>query len=108
MAKTIQQKINSIEFDILRLIRSVTDEEVYTFIYGAYDIHPKHLNINIIVDTEEEEERLRKNSALMEELRAILAKHKYPYHARKHVYIGFTAQETIDEEAYGNTYHYFK
>ncbi|MGB0384534.1 MAG: hypothetical protein ACPGWR_06890 [Ardenticatenaceae bacterium] len=108
MAKTIQQKINSIEFDMLRLIRSVTDEAVYTYIYGAYHIHPKHLTIHIIVETEAEEKRLRKNSALIEELRSILAKHKYPYHARKHVYIGFTAQETIDEEAYGNSYHYFK
>lgn len=106
--KDIRVKVASIEFDLLSLLKLSTKEAVYTNIYGAYDIHPKYLTIKIIVETDEEKNRLKADELLWQQLQKILVDNKYPNYAIKDVHIGFAAQETIDREAGGNTYRYFK
>lgn len=104
----IETKIRNISDDMKKLIELQCDEAFYIDWYGAYDIDPKYLVYYIGVKTDTQRGKLIRNKALNADLRKLLIEHDYPEAARKHVYIKFESQETVDRESNGNWYHHFK
>lgn len=104
----IEDKIIKIESEIEAMVKAVTDENVWTTHYGAFDIDPKYLVIKICVESDDERGRLLRNNVLQSQLRYILEKHDYPIDARSRVYIGFESDETINRESGGNPRHHWQ
>ncbi|QLG44899.1 hypothetical protein [Costertonia aggregata] len=107
-AKSMKGKILRIKDDIEKRIKPICEEKFWVEWYGAYDIDPKNLVFWVCVQTDETKERLKSNSDLMNNIRLLLDKYDYSEQARKHVYIGFESQETVDRESDGDWYLHFK
>ena len=106
--KSIQKKIIYIKSDIKTFIKPLCREHFWIDSYGAYEIDPKSLVIWICVESDKVKSELESNLDLLNKLKNVLVKYKYPEHARVHVKIGFESQETVDKESNGNWFHHFK
>jgi hypothetical protein len=105
---SIKRKIYDIQNDIINIVKPSCPEKFDVIWYGAYQIDPKNLVYWICVESDEIKDQLAKNISLNEELRSLLIKNNYPEQARRHVYIGFESQETVDRESNGSWYVHFK
>ncbi|AHM59270.1 hypothetical protein D770_05015 [Flammeovirgaceae bacterium 311] len=103
-----KKKILIIKDDIKKIVAPNCDEKFFIDWYGAYEIDPKHLVYWICVKTDSLKNKLAGDEVLNSNLRELLNKHDYPEPARKHVFIGFESQETVDRESAGNWFHHFK
>lgn len=108
MNESIEAVTKLIEDEIKAEIRAHTKEEFFVTHYGANDIHPKHLVYWIVVRTDVEKQRLGRDKVLLGKLRALLDEHEYPAEGRDGVHIGFESKETVDREAGGNYYDFWK
>ena len=108
MEQSIQEITRRIEEAIKSIMHTHTKEEFWVTHYGANDIHPKHLVYWVVVRSEKEKLRLKKDVHLLNKLRGFLDEFAYPIEGRAGVHIGFESHETVDREAGGNFYHYWK
>jgi len=104
----LEQKIYAIETEIHTIVAAASTEDCWVTHYGAVDIDPKYLVYKIGVKTDAEKQRLQMDQSLRNTLYSLLEKHRYPQKARANVIINFEAQETIDREANGNAWHYWR
>lgn len=108
MSEPIEAVTHRIQEAIEAEVRKHTEEKFWVMHYGANDIHPKHLVYWIVVRTDDEKQRLDRDKVLLDKLRALLDEHEYPAEGRDGVHIGFESKETVDREADGNFYNYWK
>ena len=108
MGNSIQEVTRQIEDAIKAEMRAHTSEEFWVTHYGANEIHPKHLVYWIVVRTDKEKRRLEQRADVLNKLRGLLEKFEYPVEGRDGVHIGFESHQTVDREAGGNFYHYWK
>lgn len=108
MDTSIKEVTRLIEEAIRSEMRTHTTEEFWVTHYGANDIHPKHLVYWVVVRSEREKLRLNKDILLVNRLRGLLEEFAYPIEGRSGMHIGFESHETVDREAGGNFYHYWK
>jgi hypothetical protein len=87
---------------------SRTRERVFVTHYGAIDIHPKHLVIWIVVDSDREKSRLANDSDLMQRLRGFLTDFHYPLQGRDQAHVGFESVETVNRESGGDFWRHWK
>lgn len=87
---------------------SRTRERVVITHYGAIDLHPKHLVIWIVVDSDREKARLASDAALVRRLRSFLADFQYPVEGRDRAHIGFESVETVNRESGGDFWRHWK
>lgn len=85
-----------------------TREKFWVTHYGANHIHPKHLVYWIVVQSDREKARLKQDAALMARLRGLLDRLEYPVEGRDGVIIGFESHETVDREAAGDFWGYWR
>lgn len=85
-----------------------TRERVVVTHYGAIDIHPKHLVIWIVVDSDREKARLASDAALMRRFRELLTTHQYPLEGRDQAHIGFESVETVNRKSGGDFWRHWK
>jgi len=85
-----------------------TREKHFVTHYGAIDIHPKHLVIWIVVQSDREKARLSRDASLMQRLRAFLAEFQYPVEGRDKAHIGFESVETVNRESGGDFWRHWK
>ena len=97
-----------VESAIKAIAGEVTREEHWVTHYGANDIHWRHLVFWICVQTDAERDRLRSQPELTERLRRTLHDARYPEEGIDGVFIGFESKETVDREAGGNWFLYWK
>lgn len=107
-ASALEQKIPRFEDAIRDEMSRRTCERVVVTHYGAIDIHPKHLVIWIVVDSDREKARLASDAALMQRLRGFLAAFEYPVEGRDHAHIGFESVETVNRESGGDFWRHWK
>ncbi len=108
MGESIEAVTKRIEDAIKAEVLKHTNEEFFVTHYGANDIHPKHLVYWIVVRSDEEKLRLDRDKVLHSKLRGLLDTHDYPVEGRAGVHIGFESKETVDREAGGNYYNFWK
>lgn len=108
MNESIEAITQRIQEAIEDEMRKHTEEKFWVTHYGANDIHPKHLVYWIVVRTDNEKQRLARDKVLIAKLRSLLDEHEYPAEGREGVHIGFESKETVDREAGGNYYNYWK
>lgn len=108
MSESIEEITQRIQDAITAEMRTNTKQEFFVTHYGANDIHPKHLVYWIVVRTDSEKQRLGNDKNLLRKLRGLLDEHDYPVEGRSGVHIGFESKETVDREAGGNYYVYWK
>lgn len=75
------------------------------FSFGATYIDPRHLAIWITTKTDEERDRLRRDSDLLRQLRDALLRAGYPLASVPYVGFAFESQETVERDFGGNWYH---
>lgn len=85
-----------------------TREKFWVTHYGANHIHPRHLVYWIVVQSDREKARLMQDAALARFLRGILETLDYPAEGRDGVMIGFESHETVDREARGDFWGYWR
>ena len=85
-----------------------TREKFWVTHYGANHIHPRHLVFWIVVQTDREKARLAHDAPLMRRLRGLLDRLEYPVEGRDGVMIGFESHETVDREARGDFWGYWR
>jgi hypothetical protein len=108
MNNSIQVVTQRIEDAIKAEMRTHTTEKFWVHHYGANNIHPKHLVYWIVVHSDKEKQRLGQQTELLSKLTSFLDEFEYPIEGRADVYIGFESHETVEREANGNFYHYWK
>ena len=108
VSASIEVVTRCIEEAIKAEMRSRTKEALWVTHYGANDIHPRHLVYWIVVGSDKEKRRLEQDADLLSTLRALLDDFDYPIEGRAGVHIGFESQETVDREAGGDFYQYWK
>lgn len=105
---SLKKKILDIKEDIKKKVSSICTEKLWIDWYGAYEIDPKYLVYWICVETDVMKLKLKADNQLMNDLRYLLQKHKYPTESIDSVIIDVESQETVDRESKGNWYHHFK
>lgn len=104
----IEATVDRILDAIREEMSSRTSERVVVTHYGAIVIHPKHLVIWIVVDSDREKSRLASDAALMQRFRAFLAAFQYPLEGRDQAHIGFESVETVNRESGGDFWRHWK
>lgn len=106
---------SAIEATVDRIVGAIKDEiaprtreRVVVTHYGAIDIHPKHLVIWIVVDSDAERSRLAGDAVLRQRLRGFLAEFQYPVEGRDTAHIGFESVETVNRESGGDFWRHWK
>ena len=82
----------------------------HTF-YGASAIHPRHLATWFVFSTDADLARARTSglTARIDTLtREELRRHGYPLEGIPEIFVSFTTEETVQREAGGNYYQFFK
>ena len=81
------------------------------FFYGASAIHPRHLVVWYLFETDKENE-IAKGNSLTDKLdkftRNELRKNGYPEEGLREIMVSFTTDEDIQRETGGNYWNYFK
>jgi hypothetical protein len=105
---SLKGKILDIIYDMKKEFKRYYKDRFWIDWYGAYDIDPKYLVIWICVKTDATKSKLESDTALSNDLRATLKKHRYPEQAIPLVHIGFESQENVDRESNGDWNLHFK
>lgn len=85
-----------------------TREKYWVTHYGANHIHPRHLVYWIVVQSDREKTRLTRDAGVVARLRGLLDRLEYPVEGRSGVMIGFESHETVDREAGGDFWGYWR
>jgi hypothetical protein len=104
----LPRKVRKIETGITAIVSVEATEPFWVTHYGAIDIDPRYLVYWICVHSDAERDRLAANHDLIAQLRELLTIYGYPAESRQHVHIGFESQETVNREAGGNWFYYWK
>ena len=103
----LRATISRIEEIIRHYVRQrYPDAEIFSF--GAHDISAVHLAIWTKTTTDEQRDKLSRDTSLLNHYRSILLAEGYPPEAVPHVSFAFQSEETVKREYDGNWWYAVK